>query len=190
MKQIIKNLIGEFKLPHSSDFSKYKKYNLSEGNEYFYLEEGKEHYQLLAYLSSKVDGKLFFDVGTYRGSSALALGYNKNNKVVSYDITNSRISDFSDESNIEFFIGNSIEDPNLLKSDLILLDTAHDGVYESRFLKFIKDNNYKGIVIMDDVNYYPILKDLAAQLESRNVVELLDLTAVGHFSGTLALSFN
>ena len=42
---------------------------------------------------------------------------------------------------------------------------------------------------MDDVNYYPILKGFAEQLESRGVVELVDLTTIGHFSGTLVLNF-
>jgi predicted O-methyltransferase YrrM len=190
MKEIIKKLKNKSKLPYNLDFSRYNKYDLVEGNEYFYLNEGKEHYQLLAYLSNEFNNGLFFDIGTYRGSSSLALSYNKNNKVISYDIINQKKCNFLNENNIEFIIGNSMENENLLKSDLILLDTAHDGVYESRFLKYVKDYNYKGIIIMDDVNLYPVLKDLAKQLENRNVVELIDLTSVGHFSGTLALLFN
>lgn len=190
MKNIINKLKNLNKLPINIDLNLYKKYDLLEGNEYLYLNEGVEHYQLLAYISSKLDNKLFFDIGTYRGSSALALAYNKKNKVISYDIINQRNCNFYDEDNIEFIIGDSTLDERLLKSDLILLDTAHDGVYESRFLKYIKDNKYKGSVIMDDVNYYPILKNLANELEERGVVELVDLTKIGHFSGTLILNFN
>lgn len=189
MKTIIKELKNLTKLPNNINFDSYRHYDLLEGTSYFYLNEGEEHYQLLAYLSSKFDNKLFFDIGTYRGSSALALGYNKSNTIISYDIIDEKKSKFLDEKNIEFIIGDSIKDNRLLKADLILLDTAHDGVYESRFLKFIKDNNYKGIVIMDDVNHYPILKKLAEELQQRNVVELIDLTRIGHFSGTLALLF-
>lgn len=189
MKNIINDLKNLSSLPTSIDFSRYKKFDLREGNKYFYLKEGIEHYQLLAYLSSKVNDRVFFDVGTYRGSSALALGFNKTNKVVSYDILDEKVCDFSDESNIEFVVGDSIQDSRLLTADLILLDTVHDGGYESVFLKYLKDNNYKGVVIMDDTNLYPILKNLAEQLESRHIVELIDLTAIGHFSGTLVLNF-
>lgn len=190
MKNLIKELQFKTELPNNIDLNYYKKYDLSEGTEYFFLPEGKEHYQLLSYISSKFDDKLFFDIGTYRGSSALALGFNKKNKVISYDIVNEKKCLFDDENNIEFLLGDATENEQLLKSDLILLDTAHDGIYESKFLKYLKDNKYKGIVIMDDVDYYPILKDLAKQLEERNVVELIDLTKIGHFSGTLVLLFN
>lgn len=186
MKDIIKNLKSITEIIDLS--KKYKKYDLAEGNEYLYLNPGVEHYQLLSYLSNKVTDKLFFDVGTFRGSSALALGYNEKNRVISYDVENKKNCDIS-EPNIEFKLGNCIEDSSLLNADLILLDTAHDGVFESRFLKHLKDSKYSGVVLMDDVNVYPVLLDLANQLKERNVVELVDLTGIGHFSGTLALLF-
>jgi hypothetical protein len=186
MKQFIKNLKN---IPEDLNLNgKYKKYDLAEGNEYLYLNSGVEHYQLLAHISNSFNDKLFFDIGTFRGSSALSLGYNSKNRVISYDIENKKNCEIN-EPNIEFKLGNCIDDDLLLNSDLILLDTAHDGVFESHFLKHLKDKKYSGVVIMDDVNIFPVLLDLAKQLQERGVVELVDLTNIGHFSGTLALLF-
>ena len=53
---------------------------------YFLDSQFKEHYRLLAYLSTLFNDQILFDVGTLKGYSALALSYNRANKIVSYDI--------------------------------------------------------------------------------------------------------
>ena len=42
---------------------------------------GKEHYKLLAYLSTLFNDTYFIDIGTNYGNSALALSYNNTNKI-------------------------------------------------------------------------------------------------------------
>lgn len=52
----------------------------------FTNKQGIEHYKLLAYFSTQFNGVNIIDIGTHRGSSALALSYNINNTVHSFDI--------------------------------------------------------------------------------------------------------
>lgn len=47
---------------------------------------GKEHYKLLSYFSMQFNGATIIDIGTHRGSSALALSYNPTNTVYTFDI--------------------------------------------------------------------------------------------------------
>ena len=54
---------------------------------YFNMLSGEEHYRLLRFVSSYYS--LIFDIGTYRGYSALALSFGSD-KVVSYDVKNHR----------------------------------------------------------------------------------------------------
>lgn len=185
MKEFIKNLKTNLK---DIDLTQYKKYNLDIYNKYLYLQAGLEHYQLLANISEEHDNKLFFDVGTNYGASAIALANNKKNKVVSYDIKDVLPCKIN-EDNIDFCIGDVLKDDRLLNADLIFLDTNHDGSFEKIFLDFLVENKYKGIVIMDDINEWPILRNIAEEISDKNNIELLDLTEIGHYSGTLALIF-
>ena len=143
MKNYIQNINKD--TIHNIDLSLYKKYDLSIYNKYLYLEPSEEHYQLLANISESFNGKLFFDVGTNYGASAIALANNKNNKVVSYDIEDLLTCKIQEE-NIEFCIGDVLKDKRLLVSDMIFLDTLHDGYFEKVFLDFLVENKYKGIV--------------------------------------------
>jgi predicted O-methyltransferase YrrM len=49
---------------------------------WFFMKSGKEHYRLLCYISSLYTDVTIIDIGTWVGSSALALGSNKKNKVI------------------------------------------------------------------------------------------------------------
>lgn len=187
IKSLIKKLSSEGL--QFLDLSEYKKYNLSIYNEYLYLNCGSEHYQLLANISSNLNNKIIYDIGTNYGASALALGFNKKNNVTSYDIINLLPCEINEE-NIKFEIGNCLNDNALLNADLIFLDTAHDGSFEEVFLDHLIVKQYKGVVIMDDVNEYPILRSLAEKISQANNFEIIDLTHVGHYSGTIAIIFN
>jgi len=191
MENEIRNLLKKFSLEGLQflDLSEYKKYNLSIYNEYLYLDCGKEHYQLLANISSNLNDKAIYDIGTNYGASALALGFNKKNNVTSYDIINLLPCEITEE-NIKFEIGNCLNNDALLNADLIFLDTAHDGSFEEIFLDQLVVKQYKGTVIMDDVNEYPILRLLAEKISQANGFEIIDLTHIGHFSGTIAIIFN
>jgi len=151
---------------------------------YFFLESGKEHYRLLSYISTLYNDENIFDIGTYKGFSALALSHNPTNKVISYDILEDsdlwyiKYSPFS--SSMEYMLGDCTLDERLLKSNFISLDTAHDGVYEEYFLSYLAKNNWQGLLLMDDIHEYPALKDIWQSITK----EKYDLTNKGHWSGT------
>jgi hypothetical protein len=186
IKKYLKNL-NKSCIP-KINLDEFKKYDLKIHNKYLYLDFGIEHYQLLANISTNVNNKIFYDIGTNYGSSALALSVNKKNKVESYDVVKLLPCEISEE-NINFNIGNCINDLNLLSADLIFLDTMHDGSFEKALLDHLVNNSYKGVVIMDDVNEYPILRLIANDIAKANNYEIIELTSIGHYSGTLAIIF-
>ena len=99
---------------------------------WFYMDAGLEHYRLLAFISKLYNGVNLLDIGSYQGSSAIALSFNKKNKVISYDIEHQpEIADIK-ISNIEFIKGNVLKDE--ITAPFILLDTYHDGTFEQEFV--------------------------------------------------------
>ena len=141
---------------------------------------GKEHYRLLNYICN---GKsLVFDIGTYRGNSAIAMSSAK--KVISYDVENLR--KVKKPSNVTFKIGNALEDPDLLKADVILLDTYHDGTFEKQVYDFLTEKSYKGILLVDDTRLNKEMMTFWASIT--HVKE--DLTSIGHYSGTGVVYFD
>jgi hypothetical protein len=62
----------------SIDLSEYKKLTntIDTPKEWFYLESGREHYRLIAYISTLFQESQLLDVGTYQGS--LHTGYEVN----------------------------------------------------------------------------------------------------------------
>lgn len=156
----------------------------SENKKYMNLPSG-EHYKFLSYISRKINNALIFDIGTNYGGSALALADNKNNKVITYDIVqlNAIIGDCP---NIEIRIGNALEDSRLLKSDIILLDTMHDGVFENEVYNFLKMHQYKGILLLDDIHLNKAMEKFWNNID----VTKYDLTRVGHLTGTGLVDFS
>jgi len=131
------------------------------------------YYVILAHLSTYFNDSVIVDLGTHRGESAAALAYNKSNKIYTYDIAHSaQAADrFKKEEfqNIKYILGNCIEDnwfgmamlegvlPKsdkeiFLSSELIFMDIdPHDGIQEDRVLNFLISNNWKGIMVCDDI---------------------------------------
>ena len=116
---------------------------------WFYMDAGLEHYRLLAFISKLYNGVNLLDIGSYQGSSAIALSFNKKNKVISYDIEHQpEISDIK-IPNIEFIKGNVLKDK--ITAPFILLDTYHDGTFEQDFVDHLIKIKYKGLVMFDDI---------------------------------------
>jgi len=151
--------------------------DLSAKNDFLY---GK-YYKLLAYFSSTLPkDSIVFDVGTYRGISALALSYNEYIKVISFDIANFNI--IYNRNNIVFKIGNFLEDENLLNASLMFIDVdPHDGIKEATFLDQLIKIGYKGILIFDDIHLNSGMDNFWKNATSYNSQ---DLTSLGHTTGT------
>ena len=153
---------------------------------YFLDTEFKEHYRLIAWLSSRFDQATLFDIGTNRGYSALALSYHPSNRVVSYDIVECKALHFAEQlGRIEYRLGDVMADPRLLSSPLIMLDTNHDGGFESEFYAFLKRNRYRGWLFLDDIH----LNAAMIRFWDSITEPKEDLTAVGHFSGSGLVAF-
>ena len=149
--------------------------------QYFYLNSGVEHYRLLAHISSYYKNETLLDIGSYKGGSALALSFNKNNTVISIDIEN-HLELSINRANIEFKILNILNHPNLLqKSKLIMLDTAHDGLFERELYTYLIESNWNGIIIADDIHLNQPVKKWWQSIDNKYKY---DITKFGHHSGT------
>jgi len=156
---------------------------------YISCKSGREHYRLLTYISQINNGKKIIDLGTFKGWSALSLAYNPANTVISYDIADCfPKTEHNTRPNLTYKIKNFLDDlEELNNTDLILLDIdPHDGIQEKILIEKLIELNYKGAVIMDDINHFTNLADYYRNLPFNKD----DLTAFGHFTGTGIIYFN
>jgi hypothetical protein len=163
----------------------------------FYKNPGNQHYILLAYLSSLFDNKHIIEIGTHVGESAIALSYNKNNIIYTFDIIDKVSQEKKQVDNIKFIIDDIMTDTEtrdkwkeiILSSAFIFLDVdPHNGFMEYEFYLFLKENNYDGFVICDDIWYFKEMRDnfwYKIPYEYK-----YDISHLGHWSGTGILTFN
>jgi len=159
--------------------------------QYFTLAPGVEHYKLLAYLSYMFPkGSTLIDIGTLHGYSALALSHNHNINVITYNLVDDIPSDvisIKSKSNITWKIKNCLEDIELLlKAPFIMLDTFHDGGFEREFILVLLKNNYKGMVLCDDIYLNTEMKSFWEWVP----LEKIDVSKYGHWSGTGIILFD
>jgi hypothetical protein len=159
----------------------------------FYGEPGAEHYKLLAHLTTLFKGRDIFDIGTHRGASALALSYNSENTVYSFDISQKyRLPTLQ---NVNYVIDDlwnsecrSRWETRLLGSAFIFLDIdPHEGTREFEFYQWLKAKNYRGFLILDDVLHFTDMRNNLWHKIPLN--ERTDVTHMGHFSGTGIVQF-
>lgn len=141
----------------------------------------REHYALLCDLSWMV--KDVIDAGTFMGLSAHCLASNKNARITSYDIDDSHLrEEWISHNNIVFKKMPVLDDlDHVLKSDFIFLDIdPHDGIQEKVFSDKLIENKYTGVVLCDDIYLKQAMFDWWKSLPGIRI----DLTDIGHFSGT------
>ena len=204
MKIILNNLILD-----SLNLSSFKDIISNVNDTYhFYRKSGETMYRLLAYLSCYFNNKLILDIGTCTGTSALALSFNQKNRVISFDtverqaiLIESKINTINnvwlkDEgfkvfylNNIDFIISKDFMksfSSFLLVSDLILLDIDHSGIKEKQIYDFLVKNNYKGILLLDDIIQFDGIINLWKSIDKKKY----DLTKYGNFCGTGLVDFS
>lgn len=164
------------------DLSRFTKYIADLSHfKYFFDNQFKEHYSLIAHLSTCFNDSLIFDIGTNKGYSALALSYNPSNRIVSYDIVDVKKLNHMDElEHIEYLLGDALADQRLLSSPMIMLDTEHDGVFEQELYRFLRSNRYKGTLFLDDIHLNPAMKEFWGSIQEPKE----DITDLGHHSGS------
>lgn len=154
----------------------------------------KQHYKLLAFLSSQFNNKSIIDIGTHRGSSALALTYNKTNQIHSFDIIDKMQQ--HKIQNVSFYIENIFSALGfqkykdlILNAPLIVLDVdPHDGKTELDFFYLLQMCDYKGLLFVDDIWHFKPMRDEFWYHIPSN--QKYDLTPFGHFSGSGLISFD
>jgi hypothetical protein len=164
------------------------------GDETFFQAAGKQHYRLLASLSTWFYGRTIFDIGTNAGLSALALSYGASNNVESFDLVDNVPLPAKLRTNVRYHIGNLFEPEfreawagSLLESALIFIDIdPHEGVLEMEMVKWLRDNDYKGIIVLDDIWMFKGMRNNLWHLIPGRYKT--DATLLGHFSGTGILS--
>lgn len=171
----------------------YTKYlnNRLEFYEYFGLKSGTEHFRFLIYMSLVFNNSNLFDIGTCGGASALALASNPSNHVHSFDLRDVHSKELQNEGNIHFYIENVLEHKEhhekLLSSPFIFLDTIHDGIFEKQFYDFLVNNNYKGLLGLDDIHLNPNMEAFWNNINTKKE----DVTLYGHgVAGTGIVIFN
>jgi hypothetical protein len=154
---------------------------------YYTDRSSKEHYRLLTHISNSFNDETFIDVGTLKGSSALALSTNKKNKVYSFNLSSQLELNYLPE-NVEFIIDNVLNgkyDNILLSSNFILLDTFHDGTFEKQFYDYIESIGYSGYLLLDDIHLNIEMEKFWGSISRKKD----DLTPIGHSTGTGVVYF-
>ena len=170
--------------------------------EYFAAAAGEEHYRLLATLAelcSTPGGPAFFDLGTFYGLSAFALGSAPHARVVSFDVEDraAKIAALNGVTtaafraavpNVEFRVQNIMMGDGearrmLLRAPLVLLDTFHEPntvPFEQEVIDFMIAKGFRGIVVVDDVRAARACSQrppsLSLSLCGRTIAALLLLT--------------
>lgn len=160
---------------------------------------GDQHYKLLAYLSTLFNGVDIIDIGTHVGSSALALSYNPANTVHTFDIerrmTAERTARKWGGRNIQFHLENLWDAEvreawrnRVLACPLILMDIEpHEGPMEMEFYRWLKEIGYGGLLVCDDIWYFKGMRNRFWY--HIPAAEKVDVTALGHWSGTGIVHF-
>lgn len=168
---------------------KYERHRINEMN---VGQEQGEHYKLLYYFTTLFTDELILDLGTRDGLSALCLAYNKKNNVITYDLIDkpNELLQFEDKLPNLTFKKMNVFDESLdifKKSKIIFLDLdPHDGIQETRFISLLEEIGYNGIVICDDIHWFPRMKQWWNNLKQTKY----DVTQFGHGSGTGLIDFS
>lgn len=153
---------------------------------YFYGEPGVEHYKLLAYIAQNLpERSVLAEIGVLDGCGTIALSTAANSLVLAYDIARHWLAPRVWPRNVCFQVVNKnlpIEElyPGILSASVIFYDAAHEGVEERVFLDYLIRNEWKGIVIWDDIHFNKPMEAFWRSIKQ----EKEDWTDIGHATGT------
>jgi len=164
---------------------------------YYLLKPGRQEYRLYSYLATFFNNTTILDIGTCKGTSAISLAHNPTNKVLTYDIINeirNKEHICYKIPNVTFKIRNVLFDLNkdMIKNvKLIVIDIDHNGTVEANILQRLRDIEFKGIVLLDDI-HHPTkeLRDPMQKLWNNISEKKYDVTQYGHWSGTGIILFD
>lgn len=150
---------------------------------YFILESGVEHYRLLRHLASKIPTDII-EIGTHAGTSAIAMCLDTSHNILTYDIVEEKVGNYSELSNIIFRITDYQSDEDykhsFKESKMVFIDAPHNGDFEKDCFAWLKGQGFQGISVWDDIHLNTPMKDFWAQVD----LPKLDVTKYGHITGT------
>ena len=174
---------------------------------------GTEHYKLLMSISRQLTNVKILEIGTHHGNSAIALSYGKlhgkNIQVDTYDIVDllqENPRQFFSQYGVNYYIKDLLNNEmrnqykdEILSYDVIFIDVdPHEGILEYDMYLWLKNNNYQGIIIYDDI-HLGIDHDANGYHKTEHAMEdfwnkidnhdKTDITHLGHITGTGIVSF-
>lgn len=151
------------------------------------MEAGKEHYRLLRWISENSNGKQIAELGCYMGLSTMCLAWNMHNDVTCFDIDYSFLKWKKQPGNVKRLLVEGDHDfyKGIIVSDIIFVDTNHFGKMELAVYKFLKQSNWKGILIYDDIYLNDEMKSVWEAIDMPKI----DATDIGHIYGTGIIEF-
>lgn len=161
-------------------------------NNYYNLQSGEQEYRLYSYLTTFFNNTTILDIGTCRGTSAIALSHNESNNVISYDIVdciqNKNLEIYA-KKNIIFHITNVLEHltVDFVKNvKIVMIDIDHYGDMEKKMIDKLKECQFSGIIILDDILHHPdqLMNECMKKLWNGIEDTKYDFTKYGHWSGT------
>jgi hypothetical protein len=186
---ISKEMIEQLPVPFDDFYRDLLPPQLEENKE-FYGPCGKEHYRLLAYLSTLFNGTSVIEIGTHQGKSAIALSYNPNNIVHTFDIEKKYVPEVDTVSNIRFHLENLFDrdvfmswSQTILSCPFLFIDVdPNNGNMEAHMFQLLQEIGYSGFVVWDDIWYFKEMRNnFWYEIPDR---QRYDLTLLGHWSGT------
>ena len=166
--------------------------------QYYDHKSGDQEYRLYSYLSTYFNNTTILDIGTAFGRSAVALSHNETNRIISYDICDhiqKGNHPVYTKPNIQFRIKNVLEDLNeeLIKNTkIVMIDIDHYGNIETEIINKLKQHNFSGLIILDDITKHPdpIVNECMNQLWNSIRDTKYDFTKYAHWSGTGIIILN
>lgn len=154
-----------------------------------------EHHTLLTKLAASYRNATIIGIGTFNGASAYALSREPSNTVHSFDIVRAKV--LPQIPNVTYHSDNLMTPEGretwkdtLLASPLIFLDIdPHEGTEEYTFYEWLRDNDYKGLLVCDDIWYFEgMRRNFWYKIPYEHKI---DVTDQGHtFSGTGIVRFH
>lgn len=163
--------------------------HLSTYHNYFTLPSGQEHYRLVRYLASQIDSNVV-EVGTHAGSSAIAMSLDTKHTILTYDIVEMKGKNYDYIKNIIFRLTEYQNDSEylefILNSKMIFIDAPHNGFFERELYAWLKEKQYKGMTVWDDIHLNEDMKSFWNDVD----LPKLDITKYGHITGTGVIYFS
>jgi 2-polyprenyl-3-methyl-5-hydroxy-6-metoxy-1,4-benzoquinol methylase len=166
--------------------------------DYYDSPPGVNEYRLYSYLTTFFNNTTILDIGTLNGRSAVSLSHNPTNKVLSYDISNNINNDnhpIYTKRNIKFNIKDVLDDltESLIKDvKIVMIDIDHYETIETIIINRLKELNFSGIIILDDITRHPepIINECMNRLWNNISDCKYDFTEYAHGSGTGIIVIN